>query len=474
MSANTSYWNTNSPSSIISVSDNRRNLESLELENAFFILRSALNSLSLAIESLNNPVLTVSESARKYLRPDQTRSLDISFLARSSVLKAHLDKIRQQFVRRPSASDNNISISIEKLRAFEIGVQQLREHYFQKEQVFDYYVDLLHTRSENSMGPLLKGCDTIAYASLSLGLQKLGHPIPTVVCYLDRGEGASILKAGIYLWDGQTNAAAVIKVVRSAMATPRLSSILHECGHQAAHILDWNRQLATLLWTTILNGGGSQSLAYLWASWASEIAADFWAFHQSNFASVIGLSEVVAGNPNRVFQIIPGDPHPMGYLRVLLGLSACKMAFGKGPWDDYARVWQNVLYPLHAAKAESARIVTESIPLLPIICKAISKTKMSAFSGKSLEDILPWNFASTSRVRSFLNYDLSQFSVNSDKLVENPILTLTAFRYMQMFGGSRAQQQITKQMRSWLISLADINGSSAISSSVKGGVNNSS
>lgn len=37
------------------------------------------------------------------------------------------------------------------------------------EQVFDYYVDLLHTRSEQGIGPILSGCDMICYGSLSQG-----------------------------------------------------------------------------------------------------------------------------------------------------------------------------------------------------------------------------------------------------------------------------------------------------------------
>jgi hypothetical protein len=259
------------------------------------------------------------------------------------------------------------------------------------------------------------------------------------------------MKAGIYLWDGQTNPAAIIKVVRSAIPLPRLTSILHECGHQAAHMTNWNRELADLLYTTILAEGGSKHLAILWSSWASEIAADFWALHQSNFASVLGLSEVVTGSSDRVFRVILGDPHPIPYLRVMTGLAACKMAFGNGPWDDFGKVWQ-LLYPVDATRAEPATIVEESLPLLTSICKAISKTKMNAFLGNSLEQILPWEISSPNRIRKFLNHDLSDFSVSKDDLMDWPIPVLASFRMIQMFGG-RSHEWIIEQMRNWLTSL---------------------
>lgn len=129
-------------------------------------------------------------------------------------------------------------------------------------QVFDYYVDLLHTRSEQGIGPILSGCDMICYGSLSQGLYKLGLEIPTVVCYLDRGEGSSILKSGRYLWDGQRNSVATIKVVRTAVPLPRLTSILHECGHQAAHITNWNNELAELLYVTVIGGSGQWAVLF--------------------------------------------------------------------------------------------------------------------------------------------------------------------------------------------------------------------
>lgn len=415
----------------------------IELENALFLLRSSLNNLRIAIESFGSPVLTVSDTVRQNLTSQQVIALEKSFLNRAERLEVHFNEVNKDFIG---------PTTIENLRSLQYKLQKVRDHYFLSEQVFDYYVDLLHTRSEPGMGIILKGCDQLAHASLKQGLQHLDKEIPEIVCYVDRGDGASIMRAGIYLWDYQTNPAAIIKVVRSAIPLPRLTSILHECGHQAAHITGWNRELAGLIYKTILSTGCSKRLAELWSSWASEIAADFWALPQGNFSSLIGLAEVITGSASRIFGAVQNDPHPMGYIRILLGITACRLILGSGPWDDYSRVFQT-LFPIKIAKPESAKIAAESLPLLPLLCNAILNTKMDCFAGKTLQEVLPWDHSAPNAVRSFLNNDLSNFSVDTHTLVKHPILTLTCFRYIQMFGG-RPQQWLRDQIRNWLICMA--------------------
>jgi hypothetical protein len=422
-------------------------ISSRDIHNGKFLLKVAIDSLNRSIETMQSPVYTVSSTSRNFLNADQTNAIENAFLARKIELRAHIEEVKRQFFD---------VFDINGLKRLQRKQQSTRDHYLRTEQVFDHYIDLLHTRSEeNEMGMILKGCDKIASASLDQGLKKLDLEVPTIVCYLDRGEGASILKSGIMLWDKGTNPAAIIKVVRTAIPLPRLTSILHECGHQAAHMTNWNREISEVLCSAVREAGGSLSLADLWASWASEIAGDFWALHQSNFASVIGLSEVVTGSSNRVFKIIPGDPHPMPYLRVMTGLVFCKLFFGSGPWNDFQRIWE-ILYPINASRAESYSIAKESLPLLESICKAISTTKMQCFLGNSLNQILPVDIASPKRIRSFLNHDLSNFSMKSN-LTDDPLVTITSFRMIQMFGG-QTHEWIAENMKNWLIKLGNVGG----------------
>ena len=54
-------------------------------------------------------------------------------------------------------------------------------------------------------------------------------------------------------------------------------------------------------------------------------------------------------------RFILGDPHPIAYLRVLLGVQMCIRFFGAGPWDDLGRAWIRV-YPTSSATPEVTSI----------------------------------------------------------------------------------------------------------------------
>ncbi len=69
--------------------------------------------------------------------------------------------------------------------------------------------------------------------------------------------------------------------------------------------------------------GRSNEFADAWASWSSEIAADAFAFVHTGFASVAALRNILAGDLPMVFRYTQGDPHPVSYIRVLLGVEIC-------------------------------------------------------------------------------------------------------------------------------------------------------
>jgi len=53
-------------------------------------------------------------------------------------------------------------------------------------------------------------------------------------------------------------------------------------------------------------------------------------------AVVAALHDVLAGDEAQVFRHIPGDPHPICFVRVLLGVEMCRQFYGAGAWDDLA------------------------------------------------------------------------------------------------------------------------------------------
>ena len=271
------------------------------------------------------------------------------------------------------------------LRELQQRLLVFRRKFNRAETTLDFYADAINTRTSPNMAGLLRACDILAHRSMSALLDQLGHTTPVTLTYVDKGLGASILKAGLRLWDGGAeNPAAAIKIVRHNLLRP--TSLIHEAGHQIAHIVDWNRELAETLDRGLSDA--PDGIAEVWSSWASEIAADAFAFVHTGYASVAALHDVLAGDARFVFQHTPGDPHPICYLRVLLGIETCRYFYGAGPWDALGASW-TATYPLSSANARTQQLLEQSVPLLPRIVRLTLATPQRAFRGRPLRALIP-------------------------------------------------------------------------------------
>ncbi|MTB51144.1 hypothetical protein [Lewinella sp. W8] len=264
-------------------------------------------------------------------------------------------------------------------------LQQLRRRYLATEVTLDYFGDAINTRTNPSLGRHLAALDKLAGAAIERALRPLGHLVPPVMTYIDKGLGASILKAGLRLWDQRgVNPVAVIKVVRHNIYRP--TALIHEAGHQIAYALNWNAELAEVLRREL--SSESPVIGNLWAGWSSEIAADAFAFAYTGYGAVATLHDVLSGGPNLVFQYRPGAVHPMPYLRTLLGIEMCRLAFGSGPWDDLERNWI-ASNPLHQLEGEIIPWLKLNRLMVPKVAAIVLQRPMRAFGGSSLQQYLP-------------------------------------------------------------------------------------
>jgi hypothetical protein len=218
-------------------------------------------------------------------------------------LDGAVERLRAEVGRAESAIERGTTARAER------AVQRLRRAYLRTETTLDYFGDAIATRSSPRTAALLRAADSLAGESMRRVLEPLGRPTPPVLTYLDKGIGASILKAGLRLWDGGVdNPVAVIKIVRHNLLRP--TSLIHEAGHQVAHILAWNEELAEAY-----RGAFSGALGRTFARWSSEIAADAFAFVHAGYASVAALHDVLDGGPRTVFghDLV----HPIGAVRVV-------------------------------------------------------------------------------------------------------------------------------------------------------------
>ena len=259
-----------------------------------------------------------------------------------------------------------------------------RRQFLRAETTLDYFADAIATRTNANSAALLRACDSLAYRSMSQILDQLGQPTPVVLTYIDKGLGASILKAGLRLWDGgAVSPVAAVKITRHNLLRP--TAVIHEAGHQVAHITGWNEELSAALSQGLADV--SSEVAGVWSPWASEIAADAVAFVHTGFASVAALHDVLAGETSSVFRHTPGDPHPICYLRVLLGVEMCRYFYGAGPWDDLARSWI-VLHSPRVAPSDTRRLLDASVPALKTVVRVTLDTPMRAFRGARLRTLV--------------------------------------------------------------------------------------
>jgi hypothetical protein len=271
----------------------------------------------------------------------------------------------------------------DELERMRVRIVRFRGLFLRTETMLDFFGDAVNTRTNPRIAALLAACDKIAVRSMRQVLDQLAIDTPPALTYVDRGLGASILRAGLRLWDPSSlNPVAAVKIVRHNLLRP--TALVHETGHQVAHLTGWNEEVAATLQRAV---PGESGVGDTWASWASEVAADVFAFVHTGYASVATLHDVLAGDDEAVFRFLPGDPHPVAYVRVLFGAQLCRVSYGKGPWDDLARSWIRT-HPVDQAPREVARLLVESVRAAPQLANACLSTPMGAFGGRSVSSLV--------------------------------------------------------------------------------------
>lgn len=256
----------------------------------------------------------------------------------------------------------------------------LRGRYLQLETVVDFFGDALATRTSPAVAARLRGLDTLAADSMAVVLGPLGLDAPPALVYLDKGLGASILRAGVRLWDqANPSPVAAIKLTRHNASHP--TALFHETGHQVNHQTGWNSELGLGLRRVL--APRSTELAEMWEAWASEVGADVYAFCLSGWAPLPALANVVDGSTAAVYRMIPGDPHPFPWIRVMFNAAMCRVWFGRGPWDRIAATWA-ARHPTARAPREAGGLARLSMQAMSDIVNLCTRTPMRAFGGRPL------------------------------------------------------------------------------------------
>jgi hypothetical protein len=250
---------------------------------------------------------------------------------------------------------------------------------------FDLFDNVITQRSETETGVWLSGLD-VASAD-ALFLRKGYYQTPPVICYLDRGVGASIRRARTRLPGGGENPVAIVKVPRERMVGSGIaSSLFHEVGHQAAALLGLVESLRPEL-RGLAQGGGETSAWRLWERWISEIVADVWSVARAGIASTMGLMGVVSLPRPFVFRVNPGDPHPSPWIRVKLSAALGRAFYPQKAWDRLAGLWESY-YPIAGLERGQREIFADLERTIPALVEILIHHRPRALHGDSLIEAL--------------------------------------------------------------------------------------
>lgn len=337
--------------------------------------------------------------------------------------------------------------TLEELDEVRQRVIRFRSEYLAAEAVVDFFGDALGSRSNPRMAALLAACDRIAARSMRELLDPLGHVSVPVVCFIDRGLGAAILRANAY-WDPTSvNPVAAVKLTRHNLFRP--SSLTHETGHQVAAITGWTQEFATTIARELAE---EPSVAATWSDWSSEIVADAYSVALTGYASVAALHDVVAGDDEAVFRMLPGDPHPVAYARVLLGVELVNRTLGPtGPQAELAAVWLRA-HPLENATPSVAELVRRSIPLLPRIAEICLVRPMQSFGGKALTDIIDPRRVSAEALAQ-LEREAGDALFTSPHWLDRECVRLVALSGLRAATGGRRLEEAFEQQEEWMLRL---------------------
>jgi hypothetical protein len=322
----------------------------------------------------------------------------------------------------------------------------LRDSYLRAETTVDFYADALATRSVPRTAALLRACDHLATRSMAEALTPMGRQVPAALTYIDKGLGASILKWRLRLWDGTVDSpVCTIKVTRHNLLRP--SALVHEAGHQVAQSLEWTEELAAALAAAL----GPGTLGCHWAEWASEVAADAFAHVHTGFAAAAALHDVLDGSDAAVFHYVPGDPHPVAFVRVLMAVDFCRRAYGCGPWDRLAAAWV-AKHPLDRCPRDLRPLLEESVRALPRITDVVLYRPYDAFGGRPLTRLIdPARVSPSSLDR--LARDAGAAAFTSPYWAWNEGIRLLALAGYRAGLGATELRDAVRQQEQWMLRL---------------------
>ncbi len=264
---------------------------------------------------------------------------------------------------------------------------------------FHIFADVLTQRSEHEIGVWIAGLDD--FAADALALPGGYYRTAPVICYVDRGLGGAIRRARTRLPGGDPSPVAIIRIPHERMIGSGIaSSLAHETGHEASHLLGLINPLRLLLQERQRTRTDSALVWRLWDRWISEILADFWGVAKVGVAATLGLMSLVSLPRAFVFRIDTQDPHPAPWIRVKLSCAIGGALYPHPQWSALARLWES-LYPTDGLDAKTKTVLAQLEASIPEFVELLVNFRPQSLRGKSLKEVMPLAERHPSRLAAY-------------------------------------------------------------------------
>lgn len=248
----------------------------------------------------------------------------------------------------------------------------------------DLLTDAVAQRANAAIGLQLAGTEALARAALAARVP--GYRPPPPLCYLDGGRGGEIRRARVQLGGGVILPAALIAVGLSSLAT-RLSTVLHEAGHQIAVDLGLMQEADQVIQLAARTTLGSGALAEAWLPWTGELIADAWSVCTGGGALALdGLQRLLIGMPPALAgTLLPGAPHPPAAIRARFALELARALEGaRDPvLDQMERRWEQSLVGA-AAPTQHRTVLDRLAAATPAVARALAHHAFLGLGGQRL------------------------------------------------------------------------------------------
>jgi hypothetical protein len=412
------------------------------MDNRSKRFQTRIESLRLRIETLSSIRKLVDLPPSSQISKRQMSVIESQLVTAKTRLFLRLKRAARTYLPKLQSSD-----SVRHLNEVigEIELELAKAFTF-----FDTYMDVLTQRLTPELGPMLAGCDALAWHALNKD-----HPALSLVeqplVYCDRGFGASILREGVILPDQSPNPVPLIQIPYSRLKEKyNLTSIIHEVGHEVMIRLGLVKEIPKAFRLALDKVDASDNIKELYALWSAEIGPDFWTFCSTGMAQSASIKEILSLPASYVFRISWVDSHPPAYIRVLLSFEWCRQVWGRGEWDDWEEEWLE-LYPLRLLPEDTLMILKKARSRIPVIARALLNTRFETLNRKTIPELFNLSAIAPSEIKR----RASEANDGIVNLVGLPLPAhLTVFRIMR---DKRIinEDEIDKLMTKWLLKIKE-------------------